>query len=210
MALRINKIHWPVTVLGYGRRIGIWTQGCSIQCKSCCSLDTWDPAAGAAMETDELLAICSRISGGETVDGITLSGGEPFDQAPALAELLRGRSPGHAVDLLCYSGYPYARLQSAHADVLALLDAVIAEPFLAARSPQGLRGSDNQRHIALTALGAQRKAQVDQQPAGKRLQYHVDGGRVWFVGIPDRGDLERLQADCAARGLRLDDVSWRS
>ena len=41
MKIAINKAHFPVTVLGPGRRIGIWLQGCSIHCKGCVSQDTW-------------------------------------------------------------------------------------------------------------------------------------------------------------------------
>ena len=41
----LNRVHFPVTALGPGRRVGIWLQGCSIRCPGCMSLDTWAPAA---------------------------------------------------------------------------------------------------------------------------------------------------------------------
>jgi anaerobic ribonucleoside-triphosphate reductase activating protein len=216
MPLRINKIHWPVTVLGYGRRVGIWTQGCTIHCKDCCSTDTWDPTAGALVSSDELLATLQRLPGDTPLDGITLTGGEPFDQAEGLAEFLRAvadwrasRTDGGRIDVLCYSGYPLERLQKKHPDILALLDAVIADPFVASRPVATWRGSDNQRLVPLTPLGEER-GQTAADAAVKRLQYHVEHGRVWFVGIPARGDLARLETDCASRGLALRDVSWRS
>jgi anaerobic ribonucleoside-triphosphate reductase activating protein len=40
----LNRVHFPVTALGPGRRIGIWLQGCLIRCPGCMSLDTWAPA----------------------------------------------------------------------------------------------------------------------------------------------------------------------
>jgi anaerobic ribonucleoside-triphosphate reductase activating protein len=39
MKIAVSKAHYPVTVLGPGKRIGIWL-GCRIQCKGCVSQDT--------------------------------------------------------------------------------------------------------------------------------------------------------------------------
>ena len=44
---------------------------------------------------------------------------------------------------------------------------------------------------------------------GKRMQVAADGKRLWFIGIPDRGDMAELEALCRQRGLALDAVSWR-
>jgi len=41
------------------------------------------------------------------------------------------------------------------------------------------------------------------------MQVAVEGGRVWMIGIPARGDMERVEALCAERGLALERVSWR-
>ncbi len=49
MNILLNKAHFPVTVLGPGRRIGIWLQGCSIGCAGCISQDTWEADATKAM-----------------------------------------------------------------------------------------------------------------------------------------------------------------
>ena len=37
----------------------------------------------------------------------------------------------------------------------------------------------------------------------------VEGGRVWMIGIPGRGDMAAVEALCASRGLTLTEVSWR-
>ncbi len=39
MNILLNKAHFPVTVLGPGRRIGLWLQGCTIRCRGCVSQD---------------------------------------------------------------------------------------------------------------------------------------------------------------------------
>ena len=42
-SVSISRLHFPVTTLGPGHRIGIWFQGCSIRCEGCLSMDTWAP-----------------------------------------------------------------------------------------------------------------------------------------------------------------------
>ena len=54
MRIRVNRVARPVTVLGPGRRLGLWVQGCSIRCPGCASEDTWDPAAGRDLEVAAL------------------------------------------------------------------------------------------------------------------------------------------------------------
>lgn len=213
MQISVNKAHFPVTVLGPGRRIGIWLQGCSIGCKGCLSRDTWARDAGKDMSIASLLAWCEEVSGGAP-DGITLSGGEPFEQPAALAELVRGlaqwrKKKGLDFDVLCYSGYPLARLRRDHAALLAQLDGVISEPFVDAQpSAHPWFGSANQKLTALSARGAQRYAHAP-TVRGKQMQVVVDGQRVWYVGVPARGDLAKLEALGRARGIDFAQVSWR-
>lgn len=217
MNILLNKAHFPVTVLGPGRRIGLWLQGCTIRCRGCVSQDTWPADAARAMPVKALLDWCRRAAA-DGIDGITLSGGEPFDQPKPLLALLRGLSEwrtqaGLDFDILCYSGYPLKTLSKRHAKLLALLDALIPEPFVDGRPLGGLwRGSDNQTLAPLSARGAARYADYIVQPQAadsKRMQLSVEDGKLWFIGIPQRGDMAALEALCRQRGLELRQVSWR-
>lgn len=215
--LLINKAHYPVTALGPGKRIGIWTQGCSIRCPGCVSRDTWPADRDKALEVGELVAWCKRASGGAP-QGITLSGGEPFDQPRALAALLdalaRWRDTlAEPFDILCYSGYRIEKLRKSHARLLARIDALICDPYVdGLATERAWRGSDNQRLVPLTALGHARfDAYVDAIPQEpKRFQVVADGKQIWFVGIPRRGDLDKIEAACAERGVALTATSWRA
>lgn len=217
MNLLLNKAHFPVTVLGPGRRIGLWLQGCTIRCQGCVSQDTWPADATKAIPVATLLAWCKRVAK-EGVDGVTLSGGEPFDQPKALAALLDGLSAWRSTaqldfDILCYSGFPLRTLEKKHAKLLARLDAVIPEPYADGR-PLGKRwrGSDNQTLTPLSPRGAARYAGAGDAPQAvddKRMQVAVEDGRIWMIGIPHRGDMAKLDALCRSRGLTLDQVSWR-
>ncbi len=218
MLIAINKAHYPVTVLGPGQRIGIWFQGCRIHCPGCVSQDTWAADPGKRMPLHELVAWCRRV-GANGCDGITLSGGEPFDQPQALGALLDAlhdwrRSAGLEFDILCYSGYPLKRLRERHAPLLKKLDALIPEPYVDTLPLSHLwRGSQNQPLLPLSARGERiyhdyLDAAAD--PGSKRLQIEVDGNRLWSIGLPARGDLAALEAQAAERGLRLDHASWKS
>lgn len=217
MKIAVNKAHFPVTVLGPGRRIGIWVQGCRIHCKGCVSQDTWNPDPGREMTVARLLAWCRKTSGG-AFDGVTISGGEPFDQPKALSALLDGlirwrADGGPDFDILCYSGYPLATLQKRHPALLTRLDAIIPEPFVEALPLAHVwRGSANQSLVPLSERGRARYAPFADAAAdtfGKRIQAGVDGQRIWFVGIPARGDMAALEAICAERGIEFSKVSWR-
>lgn len=217
MLIAVNKAHFPVTVLGPGRRIGIWVQGCSIGCKGCVSQDTWADDAGRQMSVAQLLSWCRQTSK-DQLDGVTISGGEPFDQPKALAALLDGliqwrRTSGSDFDILCYSGYPLATLQKKYAALLNKLDALIPEPFIDAKPlTQVWRGSANQPLLPLSARGRERyAAHLDATPEqdGKRIQVMVDGQRVWYIGIPARGDMAALETSCQEKGVAFSQVSWR-
>jgi len=217
LKIAVNKAHFPVTVLGPGRRIGIWLQGCRIRCKGCVSQDTWEADPDRETTVARLLAWCRKISAGK-FDGVTISGGEPFDQSQALAALVAAlvawrETGGPDFDILCYSGYPLATLQKRHAALLAQLDAIIPEPFVESLPLTHLwRGSSNQSLVPLSDRGRARHAAFVDAAAdsfGKRIQAGLDGQRIWFVGIPARGDMAALEANCAARGVELSKVSWR-
>ena len=60
MNILVNKAHYPVSVLGHGKRIGIWLQGCSIRCRSCCSLDTWEFEADRGMDVATLVGVATE------------------------------------------------------------------------------------------------------------------------------------------------------
>jgi anaerobic ribonucleoside-triphosphate reductase activating protein len=217
-AIRLNKAHFPVTALGPGRRIGLWVQGCSIGCSGCVSRDTWPANGGYEVEIAALLRWCRDRAAREVVDGITISGGEPFDQPVALGALLEELAAWRAAlprpfDILCYSGLPLRTLRARYPDLLARLDAVIPEPYVERRTRGRLwAGSDNQPIVLLTPLARDRYGAwlAEGATPAKRFQVSVTEERIWLIGIPDRGELEAVREACARDGLLLRDVSWRA
>lgn len=210
----ISRLHHPVVSLGPGRRAGVWFQGCSIHCPGCVSRDTWEPAAEA--EQVDLADVTAWIDAlpDDEVDGITISGGEPFDQPDGLRALtawVRARFDPSRVDVLVYTGYTWRVVRQRHADVLADIDVVVTEPYRAQADQQlRWRGSANQRMVLLSELGRQRYRAHVSAPADTPLQIDVGAGRLRFIGIPRPGDLGRITAGLAARGVTIEDCSWNS
>ena len=209
-------MHFPVTVLGPGKRIGIWVQGCSIGCPGCISTDTWDSRAGEVLDINSVIDWCRSIAP-QGCDGVTLSGGEPFQQSEALVPLLLALHEWRSqltrpFDILCYSGYPLLRLERRFKQVLDLLDAVITEPFVRAMAPGKLwRGSTNQKLVPLTSLGIQRYAHlVDCVSEGLQMQFTLSTNEAWFIGIPAPGDFERMEKAVRNQGVVLEKTSWRA
>ena len=145
---------------------------------------------------------------------MTITGGEPFEQPEALGRLvamLRHEVDfGREVDLLCYSGYPWRRLVRRHREVLHRLDAVVAGPYVERLPPRWLRGSSNQALHLLSRLGRERYGDATEREGKQRNELQIvaseDGIRI--VGIPDRGDLERMTGKLAEHGVTLGDRSW--
>ena len=216
--IAVNRIHWPVRVLGPGQRVGIWLQGCSIECPGCVSRDTW-PSMGAAdrITVQSLLSsidalVAERPAG--AVDGVTVTGGEPFDQPEALEYLLtelrrwievRGTADA---DLLVYTGYEEPEARHRAAAVFSLADALIVGPFQVAEPGEGWWGSGNQRLIARDEqIAARYEAALARVRA--EVQVSVEGRQVFIIGIPHRRTLAGVEARLADSGIRLEGVSWR-
>ncbi|WP_282692091.1 4Fe-4S single cluster domain-containing protein [Streptomyces sp. CC208A] len=213
--LMLNKAHYPVTSLGPGTRAGIWTQGCTIGCAGCVSQDTWEADPGTSVDVAAVRAWLAGLP--EPLDGITVSGGEPFQQPEALAALLEwvrawNRERPVPLDVLVYSGYSLTRLRKEHPSLLGLCDAVLTGPYVERLNSPGLRwkGSSNQRLTALTDLGRERYEGTDPGDAPPPMQVAVDDGRVWFIGVPRRGDMDRLSARLRSAGITVEGASWRS
>ncbi len=212
--LLLAKAHFPVTTLGPGRRAGIWTQGCTIHCPGCLSRDTWEADPAKAVPVAAVLGWLRSLG---PIDGVTVSGGEPFQQPDALRALLTGIRAWAPpdVDVLVYSGYAVSRLRrSARTrDLLELCDAVVAGPYIERlnHTDRGLRwrGSANQRIIAMSELGRKRYGDAERGETTPHMQVSVEGDRIYYIGIPRRGDMGRLTERLSLSGVHAGEVSWR-
>lgn len=200
-SIALSRLHFPVTTLGPGRRLGVWLQGCSIRCPGCVSVDTWPTGRGITTVSRVMHAVQDWLPHAE---GITISGGEPFDQPDALRDLLEALRERTSVSIFVYSGHTFEHIAPWLATNRGLIDGLMSEPFKAsAPQTRALRGSDNQVLHLLTPLGISELGAIERSigDEDRTLDVMFDAdGTVWFAGIPMRGDLARLRAALAEAG----------
>jgi anaerobic ribonucleoside-triphosphate reductase activating protein len=200
----LSRIFFPVTTLGPGQRIGIWFQGCSIRCPGCISADTWSQKPADITVKELLERIDPHL---DQADGVTISGGEPFEQFPALLDLLRSIRPRlqSRSDILVYSGFTMADLQSQISALDGLVDALITGAYVAeAGQTRPLMGSDNQELYLQTDLGRANFAEYLRPRNAMDDRFDLlmdDDGTAWMAGIPGRGDFEKLRSVLHDRGI---------
>lgn len=122
----------------------VWFQGCSLGCAGCFNPRTHDDAGGYDVAID---AVVEQLSATTGIEGVTLSGGEPLQQAEsAIAVLEVARTLG--LSTLAFSGYTLDEIRALPAgpSVLSLLDVLVDGRYISTeRLASGLRGSSNQR-----------------------------------------------------------------
>ncbi len=152
MNLRLHAVEPRSRANGPGSRFVVWMQGCTLGCAGCFNPTTHDAVGGREVTVAEL-AEQLRAARATGVEGLSLSGGEPLQQAAAAAALLaEARALG--MSTLAFSGYTIEEIRELPSgpEVLAGLDVLIDGRYVARdRLASGLRGSANQRIQLLTA-----------------------------------------------------------
>jgi len=174
---------------GPGMRAVIWVQGCTLKCPGCFNPDTQDMGIHTLISVEELAEKILGISG---IEGITISGGEPFLQAGALTALgtiLQRQNPG----IIVFSGFRLEQIKQKNSTewnaLLALTDLLIDGPFiqsLACNLP--LRGSSNQTIHYLSDRYKRFQESLNNGTSGVEV-FIDESGQVTITGFPDQGIL---------------------
>jgi anaerobic ribonucleoside-triphosphate reductase activating protein len=147
--LNIARVLPRSAVNGPGERFVIWVQGCSLRCRGCWNPDTWSPRPRNLVRVAELAESVLAAAG---IEGMTLTGGEPFEQAAPLAPLAASlRATG--LSIMVFTGYDLEELTSpAQRALLAQCDVIVAGRYRQEERSIGAawRGSSNQTVHFLT------------------------------------------------------------
>ena len=156
--MRIAGITEESFVDGPGLRVVVFAQGCNMGCPHCQNPESWDVFGGEEYTPAQLVRkIKKSRRGSQAVRGVTFSGGEPFMQAAAFAQVARAvKKLGW--DVTTYTGHTYEMLAAQVGDegvqaLLELTDYLIDGPYVQAEKNLDLRfrGSGNQRIIDMGA-----------------------------------------------------------
>ncbi len=157
---------------GPGKRLLLFTQGCSLHCKGCVNKHLWQFGVGANITVEEVLELC------QDVEGITFHGGEPLDQSGGVLEIVKAlKSAGKTVIL--FTGYQYKELsKSSQKRVWSLSDLVVSGRYIEEKRNIYLqfRGSTNQRVY---------------RHKGKYKDYQIkDGKSVAIIRLNENGEMQ--------------------
>lgn len=167
MRISLSGVTGDSIVDGPGLRLTIFTQGCLHHCPGCHNPQTHDPEGGSWADIEDILAAAAE---NPLLDGITLSGGDPFLQPVPCLALAEG---AHKIGLnvWTYTGYTWEALWEENApEKIALLketDVLVDGPFLLAERSLELRfcGSRNQRLIDVKKSLAEDKVVLWEEPS---------------------------------------------
>lgn len=190
MKLYVNmrQPHVRPDVLGPFERYCLWVSGCDRRCEGCTSPESHDMYAGTPLDPDALA--WEMIASG--TEGITVSGGEPFLQAPALCQLLRTVKRHRDMGVILYTGFLYEELEQLEGgpELLALCDLLIDGPYIRQLDDgKSLRGSSNQRVIPLTERYRPYLPLYGTGPRQEQI-FHDLPQEIHRVGIPDNASAE--------------------
>lgn len=146
--LRIHAFLPRSRANGPGWRSVVWVQGCSLGCTGCFNPLTHAREGG---EWIAIEALMGRIRAAGT-EGLTISGGEPLQQAEAVVALLEA-ARGIGLSTLVFTGFAWAEIQRLPlaGRLLAAADVIVAGRYVAEqRVASGLRGSENKTVHLLT------------------------------------------------------------
>ena len=145
--MRVSGIVDESIVDGPGLRYVVFTQGCPHHCKGCHNPQTHSFEGGFLLSAEAALG---QLQENPLLSGITLSGGEPFEQAEALCALADG-AKALGKNVMTYTGYVFedllARNDSWTDRLLDLTDTLVDGPYKEELRDLELqfRGSSNQR-----------------------------------------------------------------
>lgn len=188
--MNVARILYPVQVLGPGNRVGIWLCGCSRACKGCSNPELWEQKPEYEVSPTEVCKLIQNIAISHTIDGFTISGGEPMDQASSLDELL-GLISELSDDILIYTGYRIeelsARCDPATDKVLKKASVLIDGAYVEEENDGAvLRGSSNQRIHVLSGKYEDRYQQYLAE-THNQIQNFTTANGIVSVGIHHRG-----------------------
>ena len=196
----IARILYPIKVLGPGKRIGIWFDGCEHHCKGCSNPELWDKKSEYEINIDQIMYLIESILTNNKVDGFTITGGDPFFQPDDLYELLKNIHE-ISTDILVYTGYQYIELKKKYEHILKLISVLIDGKYVEQlNNYEMLKGSTNQSIIYLDGYYKDIYENYIRSQSERIQNFNTQSGTI-SVGIHKPGFNKELNDLLIRKGL---------
>ena len=185
--MRIAEVVDSSRIYGPGERTVVWLQGCRIRCENCWNNELWTFDGGRDVQFSELINR-ARANGDR---GLTLLGGEPLDQAPAVLSFIQAAQEAN-FDILLYTGYELHELSGVRQRCVELADIVIHGRYVHELRSERLlwRGSTNQEILINSP-----KYHGLELNDHRQMEVHIDElGRVKVVGYPTENIMKAIES----------------
>ena len=203
---KINYSHFVTNteLLGPYKRSVLWVQKCCFSCEGCIAPEMQNDG-GHFADTQTLANI---LLSDKEIEGVTISGGEPFLQADALAEMLTLMKSKRDVGVIIYSGFTLDELRAKHdtaTEKLLSLTDILIDGRYEKNLDDGIayRGSSNQQIICLS----NRYKKISETYYGnfaRKTELRIDNGHIVLVGVPSENTLKAVRNIIdKARGVEL-------
>ena len=206
--VRLHNMIMHTKVLGPSIRCAIWFQGCNRQCPGCMSPTSRPVDGGTVVSVEEVIRSVLEVN---DIEGITVSGGEPFLQVEALYEILKGIREKKNLGIIIYSGYTIQQLRNMNNKLVneildkftdILIDGEYIEDL---NDGMALRGSMNQIvHFLTERYINQRELYAANH---RNAEVIASGNDLFFVGIPSKETLSQWHK--TIDNISSDNISWR-
>jgi anaerobic ribonucleoside-triphosphate reductase activating protein len=178
-------------VLGPYERSALWVHGCCFDCPGCIAKEM-NQSIPQSIGCDVAAEVFASI---ESVEGITISGGEPFLQAYALNEMLEIIKAKRDYGVIVYTGFSYEELrESADENIIKflkqidiLIDGQYKEEF---DDGMPFRGSSNQRILELTDRYHSIVQEYYYESDKRNIEINIKEKNVYMVGVPSKYGLQ--------------------
>ena len=182
--MQIGKVIYPVSTLGIGTRLVIWTIGCNRICPGCSNPELQPFDKSKDIDTGLLLESIENYS----FDGVTITGGEPFLQIQELKKLVKGLIDRKIEDILIFTGFTKQELENKHNEdidfILKNISVLIDGPFdIRKPSNKILVGSTNQKVYILNSKFKEKY--VDYMKKDKAVDVFRFNNEIHFIGVPE-------------------------
>lgn len=148
---------------GPGVRTTIFVTGCTLNCRNCFNKEYQDFDYGNIWSNEETNNIINLLEN-NIIEGLTILGGEPFDNAEDLLEIVKEIRKNTKKTIWIFSGYIFEELikNKTNLEILELCDILVDGPYIEELKNLSLkfRGSENQRLIDLKETFCQNKVVI--------------------------------------------------